>query len=127
MVVCSGLNSAQLLQPLGVRLPLKAVHGYSVSAQIREPLDAPRSAVVDERHQVTIARLAGLIGEHYDREVKVVPGVLAAGSTPRRCPDITKIRALGYEPKIPLAEGLPPVLDWYAAHPQHAEVRDRAA
>ena len=77
--------------------------------------------------EVTIARLAGLIGEHYDREVKVVPGVLAAGSTPRRCPDITKIRALGYEPKIPLAEGLPPVLDWYAAHPQHAEVRDRAA
>jgi hypothetical protein len=29
---------AALLRPLGLRLPLVAVHGYSVSAPMREPL-----------------------------------------------------------------------------------------
>ena len=82
---------------------------------------------VGNDEEVTIAHLVTLIGEHSGREVKVIPGTLAKGSPPRRCPDITKMRALGYEPEVPLAQGLGPVLDWYAAHPQHAEVRDHAA
>jgi len=82
---------------------------------------------VGNDEEVTIAHLATLIGEHSGREVKVIPGMLAEGSPPRRCPDITKLRALGYEPKVPLTQGLGPVLDWYRDHPQHAEVRDRAA
>lgn len=55
VVVCAGADSARLLRPLGLSLPLAAVHGYSVSAQIREPLDAPRSAIWDERHRVSIS------------------------------------------------------------------------
>jgi nucleoside-diphosphate-sugar epimerase len=70
--------------------------------------------------EVTIAHLAQLIGAHYGREVKVVPGTLPKGSPPRRCPDITKMRALGYEPKVMLAEGIGPVLDWYRDHPKSA-------
>jgi D-amino-acid dehydrogenase len=57
VVLCAGTASAALLKPLGPRLPLAAVHGYSVSAAIREPLNAPRSAVMDEHFQVAIARL----------------------------------------------------------------------
>jgi D-amino-acid dehydrogenase len=57
VVVCAGLDSAQLLRPLGVRTPMAAVHGYSISAAIREPLNAPRSAVMDEQYKVAIARL----------------------------------------------------------------------
>jgi D-amino-acid dehydrogenase len=57
VVLCAGLASAALLRPLGLRLPLVAVHGYSVSAHIREPLNAPRSAVMDERYKVAISRL----------------------------------------------------------------------
>jgi D-amino-acid dehydrogenase len=34
-----------------------AVHGYSISAAVREPLDAPRSGVMDERYKVSITRL----------------------------------------------------------------------
>lgn len=56
-VMCAGLDSARLLAPLGLRVPLAGVHGYSVSATIREPLNAPRSAVMDERYKVAIARL----------------------------------------------------------------------
>ncbi len=38
-----------------------AVHGYSVSANIREPLDAPRSAVMDEHYKVAISRLGNRV------------------------------------------------------------------
>ena len=57
VVVCAGLDSAALLRPLGLRLPLAAVYGYSVSANIKEMLNAPRSAVMDERYKVAITRL----------------------------------------------------------------------
>lgn len=56
-VLCAGVASATLLQPLGLRIPLVAVHGYSISAAIREPLHAPRSAVMDPHHKVAITRL----------------------------------------------------------------------
>jgi len=51
-VLCAGLDSARLLGALGLKIPLAAVHGYSVSAAIREPLNAPRSAVMDEHYRV---------------------------------------------------------------------------
>nr|WP_145550450.1 D-amino acid dehydrogenase [Variovorax boronicumulans] len=57
VVCCAGLHSAQLLRPLGLRLPLVAVYGYSITATIREALNAPRSAVMDERYKVAISRL----------------------------------------------------------------------
>jgi D-amino-acid dehydrogenase len=57
VVVCAGVASAELLRPLGLRLPLAPVYGHSISANIREPLNAPRSAVMDERYKVAISRL----------------------------------------------------------------------
>lgn len=57
VVVCAGLASSALLKPLGVHIPLAAVYGYSLSAHIREPLNAPVSAVVDEQYQISVARM----------------------------------------------------------------------
>lgn len=57
VVLCAGVASAALLQPLGLRLPLVALHGCSISAPLREALHAPCSAVIDARHQVSITRL----------------------------------------------------------------------
>jgi D-amino-acid dehydrogenase len=57
IVLCAGLASAALARPLGVRLPMTAVYGYSITANIREPLNAPRSAVMDERFKVAISRM----------------------------------------------------------------------
>ena len=57
VVMCAGLASAQLLKPLGLAIPMVAVYGYSISAPIREPLNAPRSALMDERYKVAISRL----------------------------------------------------------------------
>jgi D-amino-acid dehydrogenase len=61
VVVCGGLASAALLRPLGLQIPLAAVHGYSVSAPIREPLNAPRSGLMDERFKVAISRLGNRV------------------------------------------------------------------
>ena len=61
VVMCAGLASARLLAPMGLKIPLTAVHGYSVSAAIREPLNAPRSAVMDERYKVAISRLGNRV------------------------------------------------------------------
>lgn len=57
VVVCAAMGGKRLLEPLGLNVPMIAVHGYSVSASVREPLNAPRSAIMDERYKVAISRL----------------------------------------------------------------------
>jgi D-amino-acid dehydrogenase len=57
VVLCTGAQSASLLQPLGVHLPLRPVYGYAVSAHVKEPLNAPRSGLMDEHYKVSITRL----------------------------------------------------------------------
>lgn len=57
IVLCAGLESANLLRTLGLRIPMAAVYGYSISAPIREPLNAPRAGLMDERYKVAISRL----------------------------------------------------------------------
>lgn len=61
VVICAGLDSVRLLEPLGWKVPMTAVHGYSISAAIREPLNAPASAVMDERYKVAVSRLGNRI------------------------------------------------------------------
>ena len=63
---------------------------------------------------VSIADLVALIAELFGREFQLVPSEAAAGGTPVRCPDITKMAALGYQPAVPLREGLARTKDWYA-------------
>lgn len=66
--------------------------------------------------EITIASLAHEVAAVMGRSVSVIPGPLAEGGTPRRCPDIRKARALGYEPKTTLREGLERTVPWYVAH-----------
>ncbi len=57
VVLCTGAQSLTLLRPHGIQLPLASVYGYSVSAHIKESLNAPRSGLMDERYKVSITRL----------------------------------------------------------------------
>jgi nucleoside-diphosphate-sugar epimerase len=66
--------------------------------------------------EVTIEALARLVAEQYGRSIKIVPGPPADGGTNRRCPDITKIMKLGYQPRYTLREALPGVVRWYDEH-----------
>jgi nucleoside-diphosphate-sugar epimerase len=67
--------------------------------------------------ETTIADLAHAVARRFGREVRVVPGELRPGGTLRRCPDITRMRALGYEPRVSLEEGLAATVDWYRRNP----------
>ena len=68
---------------------------------------------VGTMEEVTIADLARRVASAAGREIELVAGEPAAGGTPRRCPDISKLGRLGYKPRVPLDEGLKPTLDWY--------------
>ncbi len=57
VVLCAGMASAALLPALGLPLPMTAVHGYSISAPLREDTHAPRASVVDVQQQISITRL----------------------------------------------------------------------
>ena len=56
-----------------------------------------------------IAKIAG-------RDIVLGPSAVLEGSTQRRCPDISKLAALGYRPRVALDEGLPPTVKWYWDH-----------
>ena len=68
---------------------------------------------VGTTEEVAITELAHRIARISGREIKLVAGTPLAGSTARRCPDISKLAALGYRPRVPLSEGLKPTLEWY--------------
>ena len=57
VVVAAGVDSAPLLRPLGIRLPLYPVKGYSATAAITRPELAPMIAVMDETYKVAVTRM----------------------------------------------------------------------
>jgi D-amino-acid dehydrogenase len=82
VVVCAGLGSAPLLKPLGLKIPIAAVHGYVISAALRETLDAPRSGVMDEEYKIAISRLG--------QRVRVSGGFELGGHATRHDPESIK-------------------------------------
>jgi D-amino-acid dehydrogenase len=80
LVMCAGMASAALLRPVGLKIPLAAVYGYSISAPIREPLNAPRSALMDERYKVAISRLGNRVRVAGSAEIGGRPDVKRAAS-----------------------------------------------
>lgn len=75
---------------------------------------------VGTEREISIRDLAHLVAAACDREIRIVPGELLAGSTPRRCPDVRKLRNLGFEPDVRLEEGIRRTAEWYLAN---ADVR----
>ena len=63
--------------------------------------------------EVTIAEVARRVAECFDRTIKIEPGPAPGGATSRRCPNIAKLRALGFEPKVSLQDGLRETVAWY--------------
>ncbi len=82
VVVCAALDSRSLLAPFGLKLPLLAVHGYSITAPMRQSEadgnGGPRSGVMDERYKVSISRFGNRLR---------VAGSAEIGGTPSRIND----------------------------------------
>ena len=79
--------------------------------------------------ETNVADLARAVARCFGREIRVVPGELRLGGTPRRCPDITRICKLGYKPSVSLGEGLATTVDWYRRNlaPNHAGISGSTA
>ncbi len=60
-VVALGSYSPLLLRPLGLRLPVYPVKGYSITVPIVDAAGAPESTVMDETHKVAVTRLGDRI------------------------------------------------------------------
>ena len=81
---------------------------------------------IGTQEEVSIAELARMVGDFFGKRIEVVPGPPAPGGARRRCPDIAKIAALGYAPKIPLHEGLAITAKWYCENAHLAPAREDA-
>lgn len=65
--------------------------------------------------EVTVRELAELISTLVGQRAPVVFRDLPQDDPTRRCPDIARARAiLGWEPRVPLVEGLRHTIDWFA-------------
>lgn len=67
--------------------------------------------------EIEVGELARLIAATVGKEIEIVSLPPTPGSPPRRCPDMTRTRALtGYEPRVELRSGLDRTYAWYRAH-----------
>jgi D-amino-acid dehydrogenase len=60
-VLALGSHSPQLLQPVGIRIPVYPVKGYSITVPITDAMFAPESTIMDETHKVAVTRLGDRI------------------------------------------------------------------
>ncbi len=79
---------------------------------------------IGSSEELAVADVARALAGWFGRDIEIQPGVLQVGGTPRRCPDITKLAALGYTPRYKLAEGLPHLARWYVDNRHLMPVRD---
>ena len=62
---------------------------------------------------MTIADLARRVVSSFGNDVKIISGTAPAGETSRRCPDISKLQNMGYQPPTSLDSGLSKTIKWY--------------
>jgi D-amino-acid dehydrogenase len=61
VVLALGSYSPLMLKPLGLRIPVYPVKGYSITVPITDAAGAPESTVMDETHKVAVTRLGDRI------------------------------------------------------------------
>ena len=66
--------------------------------------------------EISILDLISELENCLDVSINVEMGPAADGGTARRCPDISKMKMLGYSPKIDLGKGLSKTVNWYLEH-----------
>ena len=68
---------------------------------------------IGSKEEISIKDLVKKIANLLKIKIKIETSKLPKGGTIRRCPNINKLKKLGYKPKIRINEGLKPMLDWY--------------
>ena len=88
-------------------------HGFVVAGLKGQPGGVYH---LGREEETSIADLILKIGEAMGIRLELVPGPLREGGTPRRCPDTSKLTALGYDSQVGLDEGLTQTVQWYMNH-----------
>jgi D-amino-acid dehydrogenase len=61
VLLALGSHSPRLLEPVGIRIPVYPVKGYSITVPITDAQYAPESTIMDETHKVAVTRLGDRI------------------------------------------------------------------
>ena len=61
VLLALGSYSPKLLEPVGIRIPVYPVKGYSITVPITDAQCAPESTIMDETHKVAVTRLGDTI------------------------------------------------------------------
>ena len=79
---------------------------------------APHLAIVHigNPEELTIGEVARRIVGHFGREAALAHEPAPAGATPRRSPDIAKLRSYGFVPRVSFDNGIGPVVARYVRH-----------
>ena len=65
--------------------------------------------------EISISNLVQLIGKITGFNLRIQASAAPEGGTPRRCPNISKLSKLGYNPAVTLNEGLKHCWHWYSS------------
>lgn len=68
---------------------------------------------IGTQNELTSKNLAFTLAKLMDKKITLKFKDLKKGSTPRRCPDISKITQLGFQPTTPFETALQKTIDWY--------------
>ncbi len=81
-----------------------------------EKYDSPEIINIGCGEDVTIRELAELVCEVVGFDGKLVWDKTKPDGTPRKLLDVTRIRALGWQPTIPLRKGIAQTYEWFLAN-----------
>lgn len=117
VVVCAAMGSLALLKPLGLRLPLQPVWSHTLSAPVREALDAPLASVIDARHQISISRLGLRVRVAGGQRI----GPLASARSPAQMRRLYQALADWFPGAARLAGPQAAVQAWHGARAAHPD------
>jgi GDP-L-fucose synthase len=75
--------------------------------------DSSEPINVGTGEDITIKELAGIVSDVIEHPGQTTWDVSKPNGTPRKLLDVTKIKSLGWEPKINLKEGIKSTYEWY--------------
>lgn len=69
---------------------------------------------IGTKEEIRVGDIAAAAGGYFGKKIILVPGPAPKGGVLRRCPDIAKIKRLGFAQKYPFARGFEITARWYS-------------
>lgn len=89
---------------------------------LMDQYDDPAPINVGTGTDVTIAELAEIVGTAVGFNGRIEWDTTKPDGTPRKLLDVSRIRALGWRPRVKLADGIAQTVEWYRRHLSVARV-----